>query len=560
MRDWLTALERALPWSGAEADFEATVSAGVKARLLGWIYLAGATLALASMALPQPDGQDYAGIYGTIAVAYVVAALILWRADRMPDWGMHLALAAGTGLVTAGMYFTHQDESVYALFYIWIALVAFYFLRPRGAFLQLGIVSAAYGALMLAQEPAGAFERWMITSGTVFVAGVFIAVLKRRNKRLIDQLSEAVTGLAEVARTDALTSLLNRRGFQEIFELELERARRAQGTLSLLVCDLDHFKRVNDRFGHQIGDQALELLSAELRRTKRRIDTAARIGGEEFAVLLPQTDEHGAYILAERMRTAIRDSFATDGLALTISFGIATFPKHGEDQDALLGAADQALYGAKELGRDRTVIHSPEIAGLMTRAATRRAAEGEIHLATVLTLAEALDIRDFGDSQHSHRVARYAELIANALGLDAEHVERIRLAGLLHDVGKVGVSEGVLEKDELDEADWEQVRRHPEIAARLLGGQLSDIGAWVAAHHERLDGSGYPDGLREGDIPLEAKILAVADAYEAMTCDRHYRPAIGQEQAQAELRAGAGTQFDPQVVEALLTALRASVA
>ena len=559
MRDWLSALERRLPWSGAEADFEATVAPGVKARLLGWIYLAGATLALASMALPQPEGQDYAGIYGTIAIAYVVAGLILWRADAMPEWGMHLALAAGTAIVTAGIHFTHQEQSVYAMFYIWIALVAFYFLRPAGAFAQLGIVSLAFGALMVAQAPEAAAERWMVTSGTVFVAGLFIAVLKRRNKRLIDRLSDAVTGLAEVARTDALTSLLNRRGFQELFELELERARRAHGTLSLLVCDLDHFKRVNDHFGHQVGDQALELLSAELRRTKRRIDTAARIGGEEFALLLPQTDEHGAYILAERMRVAVRDAFAEDGLALTISFGIATFPRHGETPDALLGAADQALYGAKELGRDRTVIHSPEIAGLMSRAASRSAAEGEIHLATVLTLAEALDIRDSGDAHHSQTVARYAELIANTLGLPDERVERIRLAGLLHDVGKVGIPEGVLDKTVLDESDWEQVRRHPEIAARLLGGTLADIGAWVAAHHERPDGSGYPSGLRDPDIPLEAKILAVADAYEAMTCDRHYRPAIGPERAQTELRAGAGTQFDPQVVEALLAALRASV-
>ena len=560
MPDWLAAIERRLPWSGSEVDFESSVSPGVRARLLGWIYLCGATLALASMALPQATGQDFTGIYATIGVAYVVAALILWRADSMPRWGLHVALAAGTAIVTAGIYFTHQEQSVYAMFYIWIALEAFYFLTTRGAFLQLAFVAAVYGVLMVAQSPEGAAERWLITSGTVFVAGLFMAVLKRRNKRLIDQLSEAVTGLAEVARTDALTSLLNRRGFQEIFELELERARRAQATLSLLVCDLDHFKRVNDRFGHQVGDQALELLSAELRRTKRRIDTAARIGGEEFAVLLPQTDEHGAYILAERMRTAVRDTFAGDGLALTISFGIATFPKHGEDQDALLGAADQALYGAKELGRDRTVIHSPEIAGLMTRAASRTAAESEIHLATVLTLAEALDIRDFGDNHHSQTVARYAELISRGLGLADAHVERIRLAGLLHDVGKVGVSEGVLEKDELDESDWEQVRRHPEIAARLLGGTLSDIGAWVAAHHERPDGSGYPNGLHDTDIPLEAKILAVADAYEAMTCDRHYRPAIGQERAQAELRAGAGTQFDPKVVEALLSALRASVA
>lgn len=549
MRDWLAVVERRLPWTGTESDFGAITSPGVKARMLGWIYLAGATLALLSMALPQPAGQDLVGIYAMIATGYLLAALILWRADAMPEWGMHAALAAGTVIVTAGIYFTHQEQSVYAMFYIWIALEAFYFLDTRGAFIQLGVVAVSFGVLMAAQSPDGAAERWLITAGTVFVAGLFMAILKRRNRRLVDQLTE-------VARTDALTSLLNRRGFHDVFELELERARRASAPMSLLICDLDHFKRVNDRFGHQVGDQALELLSAELLRTKRRIDTAARVGGEEFALLLPQTDEHGAYILAERMRTAIRDTFARDGLALTISFGIAAFPKHGEDQNALLGAADQALYGAKELGRDRSVIYSPEIAGLMDRAATRDTAAGEIHLATVLTLAEALDIRDSGAVQHSQTVARYAEMIAHALGLDTDHVERIRLAGLLHDVGKVGVPDEVLQKSApLTDRDWESLRHHPEIAARLLGGALSDIGAWVAAHHERPDGSGYPAALRDAEIPLEAKILAVADAYEAMTCDRHYREAIGAERAQAELRAGKGAQFDSEVVDALLSAL-----
>jgi diguanylate cyclase (GGDEF)-like protein len=491
MRDWLAAVERRLPANSGDARFSQFATPGVRTRVLGWVYLAGATLALGSMALPQPAGENYAGIYSTIAASYVIAGLLLWRADSLPEWGLQVGLAAGTGLVTAGIWFTAQEQSVYAMFYIWIGLVAVYFLPPRAAFAQIAIVAGAYAVLMAAQAPEGAAERWMITSGTVFVAGMFAGVLQRRNKRLVDELTEANRGLAEVARTDALTSLLNRRGFQEVFDLEIERARRGGTPLTLLVCDLDHFKRVNDRFGQQVGDRALEQLSAELLRTKRRIDTAARTGGEEFALLLPQTDEHGAYILAERMRVAIREAFADQGLALTISFGVATFPRHGEDQDVLLRAADQALYGAKELGRDRTVIHSPEIADMMSHAALRDSGESEIHLATVLTLAEALDIRDSGDAQHSQTVAHYAELIAIALDFDPAHAERLRLAGLLHDVGKVGVPDSILQKaGPLNEGEWEEVRQHPQIGARLLGGSLSEIGNWIRSHHERPDGKG----------------------------------------------------------------------
>jgi putative nucleotidyltransferase with HDIG domain len=175
----------------------------------------------------------------------------------------------------------------------------------------------------------------------------------------------------------------------------------------------------------------------------------------------------------------------------------------------------------------------------------------------VLNLAEALDMRDEGTARHSQTVGRYCESMARELGLDSDRVDRIRIAGVLHDIGKIGVADSILQKPgPLTPEEFGHMRKHPEIGARILGGSgLDDIRSWIIAHHERPDGRGYPRGLTDGDIPLEARILAVGDAYEAMTSDRVYRKAIGAEAARAELRAGAGTQFDARVVAAFLRAV-----
>ena len=184
------------------------------------------------------------------------------------------------------------------------------------------------------------------------------------------------------------------------------------------------------------------------------------------------------------------------------------------------------MAAAKDLGGDRTVIYSDEVARALdegTQAGT------ELQLATVIALAEALDIRDTGTGQHSHTVARYAELMARELGLEEERVERVRLAGVLHDIGKIGISDRVLTKPgPLDKSEWQEMYTHPEIGARLLSRpEFADLREWILAHHERPDGLGYPRGLRADQIPIEARILAVADAYEAMTADRCYRAGAG---------------------------------
>jgi diguanylate cyclase (GGDEF)-like protein/putative nucleotidyltransferase with HDIG domain len=359
------------------------------------------------------------------------------------------------------------------------------------------------------------------------------------------------------ARTDPLTGLLNRRALEELLDLELGRSERAARPLSVIVGDLDSFAAVNEHHGHAAGDRALQLVAGNCLKWKRRIDQAARIGGEEFALLLPETDERGAFIVAERLRRATHRTFAEMSMPVTISFGVASSPAHGSDAVSLLRAADRAMAAAKDLGSDRTVVYSDEVARTLARAGGR--ADGQLQLATVIALAEALDIRDTGTGQHSHTVGRYSELMARELGFDEERAERVRLAGVLHDIGKIGISNRLLsEPGPLDAEERQEMYTHPEIAARLLSRvEFDDLRGWILAHHERPDGLGYPYGLKAGDIPLEARILAVADAYEAMTADRVYRPALGTEAARAELEAGAGSQFDREVVGAFLRALDA---
>jgi putative nucleotidyltransferase with HDIG domain len=222
-------------------------------------------------------------------------------------------------------------------------------------------------------------------------------------------------------------------------------------------------------------------------------------------------------------------------------------------------AAENALSAAKVLGRDRSVLHSDEVAEILAAGGDGSHTRDEAQLATVLNLAEALDMRDEGTARHSQTVGRYCEMMARELGFDRPHADRVRVAGVLHDIGKIGVADSILQKPgPLTDAEYDAMKKHPEIGARILGGSgLADIRQWVLAHHERPDGRGYPTGMGGDRIPLEARILAVGDAYEAMTSDRVYRKAIGHEAARDELRKWAGQQFDAQVVDAFLHALDA---
>ena len=520
------------------------------ARSLAFLFAAGATLLLVVLALPHPEA-DAAGLLGTAALAYGAALAVLRAHARIGAGAYPWILAFANLMITAGIHFRGVPTAAQALSYLWVILYSGYFLSRRATFAQVALALAGYAVVLAAAAaaPTHTIEEWLLTLGSLVVACVLVFTVRR-------SVDMTVGGLADAARTDALTGLLNRRGFEEAFELELERARRGGHKLSVVIGDLDHFKHVNDRFGHHEGDRALARASQILHEEKRRIDTVARLGGEEFALIVPDTVDRRSFMLAERLRQALRDEFADDPVKVTISFGVASFPEHGTSRQELLGAADDALYAAKELGRDRTVIYSKEVVGVLTPVNGRNGARNE-QLATVLALADALDVRDARTARHSQTVARLAEITARELGLPEATVEQVRLAGLLHDVGNIAVSNMLLSKPgPLSDEEWHEIRRHSEIGARILANaRLGEIGQWVLAHHERVDGGGFPAGLERTAIPIEARILAVADAFEAMTSERAYRRALTRDEAMRELRRNAGSQFDPGVVEVFARAL-----
>ena len=541
-------LAERLRWNAAGwSSGVATRDSAMIARFGAYMYAGGGTLALVLLAAPHAGSTSEPGLALIAVIAYVVAAVHVIVFDRLRAWAFQAFMALGTVMITIGALLYGEPTDAIVVLYATVAVAAFYSWGRTLAGLQLVVIAIAYGAVLVWEESFGAAVRpWLLAVGLILVLGIVVGQVGDRMEWLADRLVHA-------ARTDPLTDLLNRRGFEERFDVELERARRNEDHLSVLIADLDHFKEVNDRLGHQAGDEALQHLSTLLMDRKRLIDTAARMGGEEFALILPGSDEHGAYVLAERMRGVVKRAFADQPVPLTLSFGIASFPTHGKTGEPLLHAADQALYAAKTLGRDRSVIHTDEVARVVA-SVDRRDNQREGHLATLLALAETLDVRDMGTARHSRTVGRYAELAARGLGLAPETVERVRIAGILHDVGKVGVPDSVLRKPgPLSANEWGVMKKHAEVGARILeGSDLVDIRTWVLAHQERPDGRGYPHGLKGQEIPLEARILAVADAYEAMTSLRVYRLPLSPEAAKAELLRNAGEQFDGRVVEAFL--------
>jgi diguanylate cyclase (GGDEF)-like protein len=543
-----------LRWRDATGDaVEAPATRAAMARAGALFAAAGALICLAGVLLPGRASLDEDVLLATAGGATLLGAVLLILYESVPPWGFHLAVVLGTALATSAAYGWGTESAYGPLPYVWVTLFAFHFFARGPALFHLALIATAYAFALVLEEPdENPLDGWIATVVTLLVTGLFVSVVSDRLNHLIRRLRHA-------AHSDPLTGLLNRRGFQTVFDTELERARRADQPLSLIVGDLDRFKRVNDAHGHAAGDAVLTRVADAIGHAKRSFDSAARVGGEEFAVLAPDCDEHGAYMLAERIRAAVHEALARgdDNGPLTISFGISTYPLHGQSADGLLPTADQALYAAKRLGRNRSVISSAEGIGFISRAGRAEPPEAHVELAALVDLAEALDIRDSGTTSHCRRVGRFAEITARELGLPPEAVERVRLAGILHDVGRVALPEQVLAKEgPLTENEWSQVRAVPAVGARMVETtEYGDIRSWILFHHERPDGRGYPEGRAEGDVPVEAAILAVADAYEAMTSERPYRPALAPDDAAEELRRESGRQFRSDVVDALLRAV-----
>jgi diguanylate cyclase (GGDEF)-like protein/putative nucleotidyltransferase with HDIG domain/PAS domain S-box-containing protein len=371
--------------------------------------------------------------------------------------------------------------------------------------------------------------------------------------------------LLDQAQRDPLTGLWNRRRFESDLAMQLTRCRRYGDQAALLLLDLDNFKQVNDTLGHLAGDDVLRALADSLRDRLRATDTAARIGGDEFAVLLLNVDEAEARDVAQEVMSRVAD-FAHEHLdhsaSLSLSAGIAMLDPHAGNAEDAFAAADEALYA------DKRRMDPPAEAVTVTAQApdwnSERAAEcerGSHRSSSLQVLLAAVQARDSYTGTHSRQVVTLARAVARRLDIDDEDMSDVESAALLHDLGKIAMPDALLrKKGPLNRHERLLMRQHPVVGAQIVSSipELQHLAPAIRAEHERWDGTGYPDGLAADAIPVASRIAFVCDAYHAMTSDRPYRQAMSRDEAIREIARESGRQFCPDASRALLEVLGAN--
>lgn len=374
---------------------------------------------------------------------------------------------------------------------------------------------------------------------------------------------------------DAHTGLFNYRYLQGIIEKEFQRARRQAHGLSVLMIDLDYFKSINDAYGHQFGDLVLKQFAERLKKMVRPYDIVARFGGEEFVIVFPSIDSSLALKLAERILDTIGTfSFGNRKISvkLKLSIGGASYP---QDQPlsgvSLIDIADKNLSFAKEDGGNKVyfsgckktaITSAPEkdkekvdIVGLKNKIEKLIKRSNQSLAETIFAFAKTISLRDHYTVKHLEETVYYTTKIAKTLNLSLQEIEHLRHAVILHDLGKIGISEKILhKKSKLTEEEYKEIRKHPVIATDILRPLqfLQEIIPAIFYHHERWDGKGYPAGLKGKEIPLGARIIALVDTFGALISERSYRHAYTKDEALRMIRKSAGTKFDPLIVKAFL--------
>ncbi|MEA2411381.1 MAG: hypothetical protein QOC77_1942 [Thermoleophilaceae bacterium] len=394
-----------------------------------------------------------------------------------------------------------------------------------------------------------------IALGAALLAGIAAWRLGVRSMARMEARMAAERAQFEaLAHEDSLTGLPNKRAFDDRLDTELRRAAREYYPVALVAVDLDRFKQINDTWGHAVGDEALVKLAAHIEAELRAGDICGRIGGDEFVLALVRADAHSAERVVGRLRRALESvTVGPAGERLGFSAGIAEFPRHASTRETLLHCADTALYWGKANGRARATIFSPDDSGA---SADARSKVGDVEavrrrdlLTTLQALAKAVDAKNRFTVGHSERVATYAVVLARSLGFAEERLDAIRQAALLHDVGKIGIRETILTKEApLNLEEMEEMQRHSELGrAMLAGAGMPELARWVNHLHERFDGDGYPHGLAGREIPVESRILHVANALDQMARPSALRRNRPLREALAELSYCSGSRVDPEI-------------
>ena len=428
------------------------------------------------------------------------------------------------------------------------AIVARWAREPFGAVLSTSVLGTAVSFAIMASVSLALVALWTQSPFyAVALAGPLIAVALHQRAT-----HEALRAM-RLAQTDPLTGLGNHRHFQEQLQTKLESAEQTRLPLSIILLDLDNFKQINDRYGHPAGDRVLAQVAARLRDAGQSF----RLGGDEFAVVLPGHGEEAARRVGDKLVRDLGSAEMEHGGTVSFSAGVATFPQHGIERAELVRVADIALYWAKGEGKNRVRVFRPDMPAMTQLQRLANDPDRTARLQAAAALAGAVDARDAYVGSHSQRVGEYAAAVAERMQFPPEEVELIRLAGKLHDLGKLAIPEEILRKrGSLTPREREVLERHPQIGQNMLDPLgIEPVASWVLHHHERWDGDGYPGNLSGERIPIGARIIFAADSFDAMTSERVYRAALSYDEATEELRRCSGTQFDPIVVTALLDEL-----
>lgn len=443
-----------------------------------------------------------------------------------------------------------------------------YFHGHKVSIIPMISVNKCVGVMLIA-------DRYVDSSEKLYNLIANHVALVMENMSLVEKSKEHMN-------TDSLTQLYNHRGFQECLNKELHNAEDNNTKLSVVMLDVNNISKINRELGHRKGDEVIKLVAEKVKHNLRKTDIAGRYGGDEIAMILPNTDVAEAKYIAEYITYTLSCCFIDDVGPVKVAVGIASYPECAKEQEKLLILAEQAMYisQAKGYKDGMSAIISSTDFNFWDDAALKSYAEiiskrhsqmgvnfedellhkfnseqihSQNHLAEIAkSLAGAIDAKDPYTKGHSTSVSRYSEALARSLNLPEDEVERISLGALLHDVGKIGIPESVLKKpDKLSDEEWNIMKQHPVIGAEKVlqpNEALRDLIPIVKYHHEHVDGSGYPEHLKGDQIPLSAKIVAVADAFHALVSDRPYRKGLGLETACDILLQGAGKQWDSGLV------------
>jgi len=425
--------------------------------------------------------------------------------------------------------------------------------------LQQGIRSVVYLPLSVTDR----------TIGSLILASRKPNVYGSRQIKLLERVALQIAApienaqlyarLEQKSRVDEITGLFNRQHFEERLKEEVSRHSRYGDVFSIFMLDLDNFKAYNDVYGHPAGDILLNHVGRIVKNSVRDADQAFRYGGDEVVVILPQTARDDAYVVAERVREQIAGEMEKKAITVTCSIGLASYPTDGVIAGELVDVADSALYYAKRTGGNRVYLSSKIPSEPLDDGGIYGKRDG---LSAIYALVSAVEARDPYIYGHSRKVSTYAGALAEAIGLSPDEVSKVSTAALLHDIGKIGIPDKVLnKKKKLNGENWEAIKTHPRLGANIIGNipQLVPCVSSILHHHERWDGGGYPEGLKGEEIPIGARVLAIADSFEAMTSARPYRPALSREEVVKELRQGAGIQFDPYLVEVFIGIIKAGL-